>query len=499
MPESPTIPSPTSSAVAAPNRSAGWPPTRYSLPLAETFPSHGDWLLELVELVYRTPDGQLIDLDPWQKQLIRHILETYPPGHPRAGRLRYRQVFVSVARQNGKSVIGAVLALYGLVREAGALVIGIASSAEQARIIYKRLMAVIHGDKRLRSMFARLTDTRGISSHDGGVYEIKPSKSAAVQGLDISVGIVDELHLTQPELWTDLVNGSKARRNGIVAGITTAGNDSSELLKRLYAEFDDPDRSERFGGFIWEAPTASVPADRDGKAAYVLEANPSAADGRLDALDLVDDLQGMPEHEIIRYVFNRFTASASTFIPLDAWRRCRRSHGEHYPKHLPSWIAIDRTPEWSWASIVAGVQDDNGTVWTEVIASIQRPDLDMLERIAVELQARSNVDGFIMDGLSLGELADRLKGRGFTVTRGSLGHATNAASRLYARIAQQLLKHAGDPLLDQQIPRAVRKDVGDGFRISRKDSTVAVDTTIATSLAVLAAENGKRHAGLQIF
>ena len=469
-------------------RSAGWPPTRYTPPLSPEFPSHGDWLLDLVALVYRTPDGQRLELDPWQKTLIRHMLEVYPEGHPRAGRLRYRQVFVSVARQNGKSVIGAVLALYGLVREAGALVIGIASSAEQARIIYKRLMAIIQGDTRLRSMFARLTDTRGISSHDGGVYEIKPAKSAAVQGLDVSVGLVDELHLTPPELWTDLVNGSKARRNGIVAGITTAGNDASELLKRLYAEFDDPHRSERFGGFIWEAPTATVPADRAALTAYALEANPSAADGRLDVLDILDDLKGMPEHEVIRYVFNRFTASASTFISLSDWRRCARrpEHGD-YPRHLPSWIAIDRTPEWTWASVVAAVQDDDGIVHTELIASVQNPDIDLLERLSVQIQQQAVVAGFIGDGLGLGELVDRLKARGFDTVRGSLSHATNAASRLYARIAQQQLIHAGDPLLDQQIPRAVRKDVGDGFRISRRDGTVAVDTTIATSMAVLAA------------
>src|SRR6218665_3863650 len=78
---------------------------------------------------------------------------------------------------------GAIFGLYGRVREAGALVIGIASSADQARIIYPRLLAVIRGHQTLAAKFARLTDTRGIQSHNGGRYEIKPSKSAAVQGL----------------------------------------------------------------------------------------------------------------------------------------------------------------------------------------------------------------------------------------------------------------------------------------------------------------------------
>src|SRR6218665_2015902 len=117
-------------------------PTRFSAPLGEDFPSHGDWLLRLVDKVWRLPDGRPVGLGVWQRWLIRAILEIYPVGHPRAGELRYRRVLVSVGRQNGKSILGAIFGLYGLVREAGALVIGIASSAEQARIIYTRLLAV---------------------------------------------------------------------------------------------------------------------------------------------------------------------------------------------------------------------------------------------------------------------------------------------------------------------------------------------------------------------
>ncbi len=480
-------------------RTHGWPPTRYSQPLSEDFPSHGDWLLKLIDLVWRTPDGVRLTLDPYQRELIRHVLEVYPEGHPRAGRLRYRQVIISLARQNGKSVIGSIFALYGLLREAGALVIGIASSSEQARIIYKRLMAAIDGDKRLRRRFARLTDTRGISSHDGGVYEIKPSKSAAVQGLDVSVGLADELHILPAALWTDMVNGSRARRNGIVIGYTTAGNDESELLIRLYSDAEDPNIGERFGFFIWEAPEARVPDDRHERRHYLLEANPAAADSRLDPEDILDDIETMPEHEIIRYVFNRFGASSSTFISAAAWQRCRRPSTATFPRQLPAWISIDRTPEWTWASIVASVQDDDGIVWTEVIASLERPDIDTLERLAVSIASNAATAGFIMDALSLGELADRLKARGYDVVKGQLSHATNAASRFYARIATRTLQHAGDPLLDQQIPRAVRKDVGESFRISRKDSTVEVDTAIATAYGVLAAETSTRHADIQVF
>src|SRR6218665_3196063 len=141
-------------------------PTRFSAPLGEDFLSHGDWLLRLVDKVWRLPGGSPVGVGVWERGAIPAILEIYPVGHPRAGELRYRQVLVSVGRQNGKSILGAIFGLYGLVREAGALVIGIASSAEQARIIYTRLLAVIRGHQTLAAKFARLTDTRGIQSHN---------------------------------------------------------------------------------------------------------------------------------------------------------------------------------------------------------------------------------------------------------------------------------------------------------------------------------------------
>src|SRR6218665_2962638 len=81
-------------------------PTRFSAPFGEGFPSHGDWLLRLVDKVWRLPDGSRIELDVWQRWLIRAILEIYPVGHPRAGELRYRQGLVSGRRENGKRSFG---------------------------------------------------------------------------------------------------------------------------------------------------------------------------------------------------------------------------------------------------------------------------------------------------------------------------------------------------------------------------------------------------------
>jgi len=64
---------------------------------------------------------------------------------------------------------------------------------------------------------------------------------------------------------------------------------------------------------------------------------------------------------------------------------------------------------------------------------------------------------------------------------------------LFAKLAQKKLRHGNDPLLTMQIPRTVRKNVGDNYRISRADSGVVIDSVMATMLAVYAVETVKEQ------
>lgn len=474
-----------------------WLPARFSPSLTgtEDFESHADWLLKLVALAWVLPDGSRLILDDWQVWLLRHLLEVCPPGHPRAGQLRYRRVVVSMGRQNGKSVLGAVLGLYGLVRESGALVIGIASSAEQARIIYTRLLAVIKGNRSLAKRFSRLTDTRGISGNDGSRYEIKAAKTSAVQGLDVTVGLADELHLMKKELWSDLINGTAARKNGVVIGITTAGDDTSELLKDLYAQvLEDPD--ERFGYFIWEAPQAMVPKDDKILREYLLAANPAMWSGRMDIDTIISDVRGMPEPDVIRYRLNRFVSSSNSFVQLHEWNACREGWAERPSVRSGIIFTIDRTPDWSHATIAA-TWKERETTYTQVVASIRQPTLAGLADMCVTLSEHEPAL-YVADNYTLKGLIDDLKLRGLKARGASLGDVTSGSSMFYAKILQRKIAHAADDLLALQIPKTVRKNAGDGFRISRANSTVQIDAVIATMMGVYFAEI-ERDAVMQLF
>lgn len=474
-------------------------PALHTKPLSPDFPSLWDKWSKVITIVWKVAFG--ITLDVWQVELLRHVLEVYPPGHARAGELRYRSVLISMGRQNGKTEIMAVLGLIGLLRKRNALVIGIASSADQARLVFRRTLLAISSTS-LKSRFARITNSRGIEGTNGTEYLIKPAKDAALQGLPVDLAAVDEVHLLDPALWTALINGMGSRANTLTVGITTAGDDSSKLLKDLYvtaqrAADGDPDL-ERFGAFIWEAPESRVPKDDTELLEYLRAANPSLASGRIDPELVLADVRAMPETDIIRYRLNRFTESVSTFLPLGLWGSATRDSTDPFPRGKRPVFSIDRTPEWSYASITASAPGDDGEVYTEVVASLNKPSQEDLIQTCLKLQAHSPLT-FAMDSYALKGLGNELKKRGLPVTLLTQADTTSGAARFFALVQQGKVKHKGDPLLTVQLPHTKRKNVGENFRISRKDSSVEIDAVLSTMQGVYLADTLPQESSLQIF
>ena len=471
-----------------------WAPSVFTAPLSPDFRTDGDRLLELVDLVWSSPEQDSLILDDWQRALIRHILERYPDDHPdpeKAGRLRYRQVVISMARQNGKSVLAGILALYGmLMHRKGPEVIGVAHSVEGANIVYNRVAHVFMSNPALAKRW-KATGTRGIRSRTAaGSYHVKAGKEESLQGVVASLGIYDELHISKEAGWDALVLGGSAQADGILVGITTAGDDQSTLLKRLYkqgkeAAAQDEGYDERFGFFCWEAP-AHLPVD-DPDA--ILAANPAVACGRRPLSEVLRIVRGLPENQARRYVLNNFVASASSWMPTSSWTNLTKSV---LPK--PATVfAVDRSDNWGYATITANVKHE-GKVYTEVVASLTNPNVDRLEEMCVALSRKHPRCTFVMEAAVLKDLATRLRERGVNVEYLTQAQVMNACATTYAAIAEQRVIHAHDMVVAVQMPRAVAKNSGEGWRISRRDSAGDVDAVLATIFGIWAAENIKDKA-----
>ena len=463
---------------------ANWKPTHYTEPLNEEFPSDGDKIINISQALWRLPEknDEILVLTDWQKWLIRHVLERYPDDHEepsKAGRLRYKQVVISMPRKNGKSLIGALFALYGmLLHEPAPEVVSVAASADQAKIVYRRLKHQVDSSELLGHFFTRSTEHRGLYTKDEqGVYKVIAAKAATAQGLHPSLVIFDELHVANSDIWTAMALGSATRPDGMILGITTAGDDTSDLLKNLYERgaraIDGAEDLERFGFFCWEAPKGCALDDEES----IRMANPQLASGILSWDSVKNELATMPEADARRYRLNQFVSSMNAWLPVGAWTALPNGRPTN-----PEVFAIERTSGWEYCSIVTAQMQEDGNIATELVASFNNTNIDEVVKACMTLGKYGKP--FIMDGAVMQDLGQALKQKGLRVQITSTKDLIHASNNAYSRIMKKELIHPKDEIVTMQIQRAVRKNSGDSWRIARKDSGTDIDAAIATVLAV---------------
>jgi phage terminase large subunit-like protein len=461
-----------------------WKPTYFTLPLSPEFPTDGNKVINISQTLWRLPEknDEILVLTDWQKWLIQHVLERYPDDFhdpSKAGRLRYKQVVISMPRKNGKSLLGALFALYGmLLHEPAPEVISVAASADQAKIVYRRLKHQVDSSELLAHFFSKSTEHRGLWTKDGtGIYKVIAAKAATAQGLHPSLVVFDELHVANEDVWTAMSLGSATREDGLTIGITTAGDDTSNLLKHLYergmAAIQGQEDLERFGFFCWEAPQGCALDDEEA----VRMANPQLASGILNWESVKNELATMPEPDARRYRLNQFVSSMNAWIPVGAWSQCPEGRPTN-----PEVFAIERTSGWEYVSIVTAQMQEDGKIATELVASLNNTDIDGVIKVCLDLAKYGKP--FIMDGNVLDDLGSALKQKGLRVQMTSNKDLISASNNTYSRIIKKQLIHPRDEIVTLQMQRAVRKNSGESWRIARKDSGTDIDAAVATVLAI---------------
>lgn len=408
--------------------------------------------------------------------------------------MRFRRYLFSIARQNGKSEICAVLSLYALVQHSkGGSVIGIATNRASAQIVYDRVRDAIRADRGLRTMF-KATSTRGLRNlNTGSTYKVMPAKSDALQGHTISaLGIVDEVHIVPEALWDDMVTSASAHENALIVGLTTAGSPDSTLLKRLYetAATDIDDSETSIGFSIFEGIEGAAMDDEES----LLRANPIVACGRKSLATLLDEMQGAPDSHNKRYRHNLFVEEVDEpFISLAQWME---NTGTGITDRKDLVFGIEVTPTWSWASISVARKRDDGVVETQLIASFDKPELEDLVAVAKHLKKSNPHCSFVMDTRNLLDLFTQLKDKGYTVYDLNRGGYQRMAATFLSLTNTKKISHNKDVLLTLQVPAAKTKNYGDGFAIAK--GIRDIDAVKATAAAVYIANTRKKKV-LQLF
>ena len=175
--------------------------------------------------------GKQFELLPWQDEMIRDIFGTVNPA---TGFRQYDIAYVEIPKKQGKSELGAAIALYMLCGdgEYEAEVYSCATDKQQASIIFDVAVAMVDMCPALkRRIKPVLSQKRLIYRPTNSVYRVLSSDVKNKHGYNVSGCIFDELH-AQPnrDLWDVMTKGAgDARDQPLTLALTTAGNDENSI------------------------------------------------------------------------------------------------------------------------------------------------------------------------------------------------------------------------------------------------------------------------------
>lgn len=193
----------------------GLTPAKYATSFVECLPlTTAEWA------------GQQFILQPWQAFIVEMLFGWYKLNSEDQWVRRYNTAFVTLARKNGKSTLGAAIGhmLFIGDHEPAAQVYTAATKFKQAKIVHEEAKRMVRQSPTLKKLVTILRDNLSVASTDSKYEPLGKDAGITDDGLNVSGAIIDEIHAhPNRELYDVLDTATGSRRNPLLFLITTAG------------------------------------------------------------------------------------------------------------------------------------------------------------------------------------------------------------------------------------------------------------------------------------
>jgi len=220
-----------------------------------------------------------VELLPWQRWWLIHALELLSDGS-----FRFRTIVTLVARQQGKTWLLKILALWSMYLGVARLVLGSAQSLDIAKESWQGAVEMVGDQPELAAEVGNVRQANGeqcLTLVNGARYRITASTGKAGRGLSVDLLILDELREHRDwAAWAALSKTTMARPNALTVCISNAGDDRSVVLNQLRdaamqgilaaaepgntSDEAPEDPSDGLALFEWSAPEGCELSDPDG-------------------------------------------------------------------------------------------------------------------------------------------------------------------------------------------------------------------------------------------
>lgn len=453
-----------------------------------------------------------INLLPWQEWFLIHALELLPTGE-----FRFRTIILLVGRQNGKSLVLAILSLWWMYIFGRPLTIGTAQNLDVAEEQWEVAVDLAQSNEDLNEEIDRVFRVNGKKSLQlvgKQRYKVAAASRRGGRGLSGDLVLLDELREHQTwDAWAAVTKTTMARALALIMAASNAGDASSVVLRHLrrlaHLALGDPDGlledetepspegaevdDDSLALFEWSAKPGLPINDRDGWA----QANPALGYPRPPDMELTERsilaaMRTDPEWVFRMEVLCQWLDhTAEGPFPPGAWAGCL-DEGSRIPEDAPIAACVDVSWDRAVAHIaVAGFRDD-GLPHVEVVASesgvdwvidwLTDPENPHRQTWPVAVQAkRAPVSSLIDDLTEAG--VDVVKWDGVDGTAEIYDRIRSADPSL-GKEASPGLAHLEQPALDVAAANAGTRPVGDTWAWDRRRSPVDIAPLVAITGAL---------------
>ena len=483
---------------------SSWPPA-WLTPTDLQYGSRGADAIDFINtFVTLTKDsiagsvGELIQLRPWQEQLLNETLAL-----DENGLFRTRTALYGLARKNGKSALMTGLGLWFLFNgDEGGEVYSCAAEKDQARITFGDARKIIEREPELAAMCNIYRDVIEVPS-TGSIWRVLSAEAYSKEGLNASAVIFDEVHaLPNRELWDVMQLSMASRRQPIMLATTTCGvkadstgQDSTAYQLYQYGqkvargEVDDPS----FYMAWWQADEGDDHRLED----TWMKANPGYGDLNSKA-DFESMVKRTPEAEFRTKRCNQWVSSQNTWLPAGVWDSLLED--VPIPDDVEVVLGVDGSFSGDTTAIVAvsvpKTHEDKPHVWLVQAWEKQPDDLDdwRVDTLEVEqtlidfAQKHRNLREIAFDPFRWQRTMAVLQDLGLPVVEYNSTSARRmipACQKVFDSVTEATLTHSGDPLLARHLDNCVLKIDNMGARIVKesRNSPRKIDAAVAFVIA----------------
>ena len=465
--------------------------------------------------------SQLIVLEPWQVFILSTVFGWVKPD----GKRRFRRSYIEVPRGNAKSTLSSAVGLYMLAadREGGAEVYSLATTRDQARIVFGDAQTMARLSPGFRNRFSVNVGAHNMHVlQSGSKFEALSAEGSTLDGLNIHFGCIDELHAHKTRTVYDVVDtGTGKRDNSLLWVITTAGSNRSGICfevrsfvtKLLNRVLEDDSQF----GIIYGLDEGDDWTHKDA----LIKANPNWG------ISVREEVLGPLQAKAMQLpsaVNNFKTKHLNEWVSADkAWMDMRSWDASANPDldldqflGQPCWIGLDLASKTDIAALIMVFQHPDTPDAYAVFGKYYLPedtvqaagnsqyigwshsgrlsvtpgnviDFSWIEADLLDIASRFSIEAVAFDPFQATQLSTRMLAEGLPMieVRPTVLNFSEPMKTLEALVLQKKLVHDGDPVLAWMASNVVaHTDVKDNIYPRKERAENKIDGIVALIMAL---------------